>query len=157
MYTDAAVSVKEKGSVLTCSVFAIYLLFGLPSGIWDWTCLALIWASVCLLCTFVQLLWRKNHYNRLVNLSSCRGFLRRKIKGFCPSLPVSLRSMACCSCALAAQEHGPGWKSCCSAIWTAVAPLSKALRLRFVPSCLLESICSLKTPQTAAHRSGRHF
>lgn len=115
MYTDAAVSVEEKGSVLTCSVFAIYLLFGLPSGIWDWTCLALIWASVCLLCTFVQLLWRKNHYNRLVNLSSCRGFLRRKIKGVCPGLPMSLRSVACCSCALAAQEHGPGWKSCCSA------------------------------------------
>lgn len=50
---------------------------------------------------------RKNHYNRLVNLSSCRGFLCRKIKGVYPSRPVSLNSVTCCYCALAAQEHSP--------------------------------------------------
>ena len=153
------VSVKVKVSVLTCSAFAVYLLFGLPSGIWEWTCPALIWASVCLLCAFVQLLWRKNHYNRLINLSSCRGFLCRKIKGLYSSHLVSLHSVACCCCALAAQEHGPAWKTCCRTIWTAVGPLPKTLPLNLVPLLLSETIYSLKTPlkQLRKVHAGKHF
>lgn len=124
---------EVKGSVLACSAFTVYLLFGLPSGIWDWTCLALIWASVCLLCTFVQLPWRKNHYNRLVNVSSCRGLLCRKFKGVCPSSPASSCSVPCCSCALGAH--------CClktrlRCSWGYLASLPKAPRLRPLHSCL---------------------
>lgn len=75
----------------------------------------------------------KNHYNRLVNLSSCRGFLCRKIKGVCPSCPASLCSVPCCSCALGVQCCLKTRLLCSRGYF---APLPKALQLRPLPSCL---------------------
>lgn len=142
---------------------AVYLLFiyfsGYPVGYESELVLLLFepqYAYCAHLCNCCE---EKNHYNRLVNLSSCRGFLCRKIKGVYPSRPVSLNSVTCCYCALAAQEHSPAWKTHCGTIWTAVGPLPKTPPLNLVRLLLSETTYSLKTPFKQLHKvhAGKHF